>query len=144
MVSNIFNCISLVLFEFSKWNKYFFSNTKCSRSGSRIADRTRPQGLELSIMAGFLLRRFPHLPSSPGADFSAGPSSPGPSSPRGRLLRIPSCAVCVYSFKNGCVIFVNVYRIFTRNALNMLGTRSPNVFVRVQHITVTIRRRGCW
>ena len=67
-------------------------------------------------------------PSSPGADFSAGPSSPGPSSPRGRLLRIPSCALCVYSFKNGCVIFVNVYRIFTRNALNMLGTRSPNVF----------------
>ena len=61
LVSNIFNCISLVLFEFSKWNKYFFSNTKCSRSGSRIADRTRPQGLELSIMAGLLLRRFPHL-----------------------------------------------------------------------------------
>ena len=24
LVSNIFNCISLVLFEFSKWNKYFF------------------------------------------------------------------------------------------------------------------------
>ena len=45
-----------------------------------------------------------------------------------------TCALCVYSFKNGCVIFVNVYRIFTRNALNMLGTRSPNVFVRVQHI----------
>ena len=62
LVSNIFNCISLVLFEFSKWNKYFFSNTKCSRSGSRIADRTRPQGLELSIMAGLLPPRFPHLP----------------------------------------------------------------------------------
>ena len=61
LVSNIFNCISLVLFEFSKWNKYFFSNTKCSRSGSRIADRTRPKGLELSIMARLLLRRFPHL-----------------------------------------------------------------------------------
>ena len=67
MVSNIFNCISLVLFEFSKWNKYFFSNTKCSRSGSRIADRTRPQGLELSIMAGLLLRRFPHLEPSRGS-----------------------------------------------------------------------------
>ena len=60
LVSNIFNCISLVLFEFSKWNEYFFSNTKCSRSGSRIADRTRPQGLELSIMAGLLPPRFPH------------------------------------------------------------------------------------
>ena len=28
LVSNIFNCISLVLFEFSKWNKYFFFKYK--------------------------------------------------------------------------------------------------------------------
>ena len=61
LVSYIFNCRSLVLFRFSQWNKYNFSNTKCSRSVPRIADRTRPQGLELSIMAGLPLPRSPHL-----------------------------------------------------------------------------------
>ena len=61
LVSYIFNCLNLVLFRFSQWNRYHFSNTKCSRSVPRIADRTRPQGLELSIMAGLLLHRFTHF-----------------------------------------------------------------------------------
>ena len=52
------------------------SHFRLSHCGAEFSS----QGAEFSGCRG---------PSSPGADFSAGPSSPGPTSPRGRLLLIP-------------------------------------------------------